>query len=128
MATHRQLPADFAEALDRYQAARERFLAMPAPRQEEWLVWIDRARDHRGRAARIDEALRRLSPHATAAEEEVAEPVAPPPERGWWLWLLLLLLLVVAGLLLWFFLSRGPGKTIVPNVIGQRAPDAAARL
>src|SRR5437764_1763893 len=101
MATRGELPADFAAALDRYPAAGDRFAAMPAPRQDEWLVWIDGARGRRARSARIDEAIRRLSPPATATEEQIAEPVGPPPERGWWLWLLLLLLLVIAGLLLW---------------------------
>jgi beta-lactam-binding protein with PASTA domain len=102
---------------------------MPAERQVEWLTWIDRGRGRRGRAARIDEMIRRLLPSATAAEEEeVAEPVGPPPERYWWLWLLLLLLLVVGGLLAWYFLTRGDDKTTVPNVIGLRAPAATERI
>jgi beta-lactam-binding protein with PASTA domain len=127
MATRRELPPDFAAALDRYPAARDRFAAMPVQRQSEWLAWIDRGRGRRGRARRIDEAIRRLSPPATAAEE-IVEPVGPAPERAWWVWLLLLLVLVVAGLLLWYFLSRGPGKTTVPNVVGLRSSDAAVRL
>src|SRR5437763_154700 len=125
MATGRELPADFAAALDRYPAAAERFDALPAARQDEWLAWIDSGRGRRGRAARIDEAIRRLSPPATATEEQVTEPVGPPPERGWWIWLLLLLLLVIAGLLLWYFLSRGSGKTTVPPVVGLRSQQAA---
>ena len=128
MATRREVPADFAAALDRYPAARDRFAAMPATRQDEWLAWIDRARGRRGRATRIDDAIRRLSPPATASEEQIAEPVGPPPERGWWLWLLLLLLLVVAGLLLWYFLSRGSSKTTVPAVVGLPSAQAAARI
>jgi beta-lactam-binding protein with PASTA domain len=129
MAVRTELPADFAAALDRFPAARDRFAAMPAEQQDEWLSWI--ARGHgRTRAQRIDEAVRRLSPPATqaAAEEEIAEPVAPPPERAWWVWLLLLLLLVIAGLLVWFFLTRGTGKTTVPRVVGMRAPDAVLTL
>lgn len=103
---------------------------MPVERQDEWLNWIGRGRGRRGRARRIDEAVRRLSPGGTAAaeEEEVAGPVGPPPDRTWWLWLLLLLLLVIAGLLAWFFLTRGSGKTTVPHVVGMRAPDAVATL
>ncbi len=128
MATRRELPADLATALDRFPAARERFAALPVERQNDWLNWIDRGRGRRGRAGRIDEAVRRLSPRATAAEEEVAEPVGPPPDRWWWLWLLLLLLLVVAGLLIWLFFGRGSGKTTVPDVVGLRAPAAATRL
>jgi beta-lactam-binding protein with PASTA domain len=127
MAVIRELPEDFADALDRMPEARERFLAMPADRQVRWIEWIDSARG-RQRGARIDEAIRRLSPSAGAVEEEVAEPVAPPPERNWWLWLLLLLLLVVAGLLLWFFLSRGGGKRTVPDVVGLSSTAAAQRL
>ena len=127
MATRRDLPADFIAALDRYPAARERFAAMPVQRQNEWLAWIDAGRGRRSRAGRIDEVIRRLSPPATV-EEEIVEPVGPPPERGWWVGLLVLLVLVVAGLLLWYFLARGPGKTAVPNVVGLRSSDAAARL
>jgi beta-lactam-binding protein with PASTA domain len=127
MATRRELPPDFAAALDRYPAARVSFAAMPLQRQNEWLAWIDRGRSRRGRAGRIDEAIRRLSPPATE-EVEIVEPVGPPPQRAWWLWLLALLVLVVAGLLLGYFLTRGPGKTIVPDVIGLEASDAAARL
>jgi beta-lactam-binding protein with PASTA domain len=80
----------------------------------------------RQRAARVDEAIRRLTPTAAATEEELATP--PPPERNWWIWLALLLLLVVAGLLLWYFLSRGSDKRTVPNVIGLRSAPAAQRL
>ena len=127
MATRRDLPADFIAALDRYPAARERFAAMPVQRQNEWLAWIDAGRGRRRRAGRIDEVIRRLSPPATV-EEEIVEPVGPPPERAWWVGLLVLLVLVVAGLLLWYFLARGPGKTTVPNVVGLRSSDAAARL
>ena len=127
MATRRDLPADFIAALDRYPAARERFAAMPVQRQNEWLAWIDAGRGRRSRAGRIDEVIRRLSPPATV-EEEIVEPVGPPPERAWWVGLLVLLVLVVAGLLLWYFLARGPGKTAVPNVVGLRSSDAAARL
>ena len=80
-----------------------------------------------GRPARIDEAIRRLSPGA-ATEEIVEEPAGPPPERNWWIWLLLLLLLVVGGLLLWYFLSRGDDKATVPNVIGLSAEAATNRI
>ena len=125
MATRRDLPADLVAALDRYPVARERFTAMPVQRQNEWLAWIDAGRGQRGRAGRIDEAIRRLS---APAAEEIVEPVGPPPQRGWWVGLLVLLLLVVAGLLLWYFLARGPGKTTVPDVVGLNSSDAAARL
>ena len=127
MATVRDLPADVAAALDRYPAARDAFAAMSAERQAEWLAWIDEARGPDARAARIDEAVRRLSP-GVESREEVIEPVAPPPERGWWLWLALLLVLVVAGLLAWFFLTRGSGKTTVPDVVGLPSSVAASRL
>ena len=128
MATRRELPPDVAAALDRYPAARDRFAAMPVQGQNDWLAWIDRSRGQRGRARRIDEAIRRLSP-PTTVQEEIVEPAGPPaPSRAWWVWLLLLLLLVVAGLLLWYFLSRGPAKTTVPAVVGLRSSDAAARL
>jgi beta-lactam-binding protein with PASTA domain len=127
MATRRELPADVAAALDRAPEARDRFAALPAERQREWLSWIDRGRGRRGRAARIDEMMRRLLPSA-AAEEEVAEPAGPPPERYWWLWLLLLLLLVLAGLLVWWLLSRGDDKSTVPNVIGLKSQVAAQRI
>jgi beta-lactam-binding protein with PASTA domain len=128
MAPRSELPADVAAAFDRVPEARDRFAAMPAERQIEWLNWIDRGRGRRGRAARIDEAIRRLIPSATAAEEEVAEPVGPPPERYWWLWLLLLLLLVIGGLLAWWLLTRGDDKSTVPNVIGLRSGVATARI
>jgi hypothetical protein len=128
MASRSELPADVAAAFDRVPEARDRFAAMPAERQIEWLKWIDRGRGRRGRAARIDEAIRRLIPSATAAEEEVAEPVGPPPERYWWLWLLLLLLLVIGGLLAWWLLTRGDDKSTVPNVIGLRSGVATARI
>src|SRR3954451_13418709 len=99
----REIPTDVAAALNSVPAARERFAALPPERQAEWLAWIDRARGGRGRAGRVDEAMRRLppGPTAAAATEEVVEepPPPPPPERHWWVWLLLLLLLVVGGLL-----------------------------
>jgi beta-lactam-binding protein with PASTA domain len=128
MPSRRELPADVAAAFDRVPEARDRFAAMPAERQIEWLKWIDRGRGRRGRAARIDEAIRRLLPSATAAQEEVAEPVGPPPERYWWVWLVLLLVLVVGGLLAWWLLTRGDDKSTVPNVIGLRAQAAATRI
>src|SRR4051812_1454847 len=121
MATRRELPADVAAALDRVPEARDRFAALPAERQLEWLSWIDRARGRRARGTRIDELIRQLLPSAAATEEEVAEPAGPPPERYWWLWLLLLLLLVIGGLLAWWLLSRGDDKSTVPNVIGLRS-------
>jgi beta-lactam-binding protein with PASTA domain len=124
MATRRELPADVAAALDRVPEARDRFAALPPERQAEWLNWIDRGRGRRGRAARIDQAIRTLLP----ATEEVAEPAGPPPERYWWLWLLLLLLLVIGGLLAWWLLTRGDDKATVPNVIGLRSQAAAARI
>jgi len=127
VATRRELPADVAAALDRVPEARDRFAALPAERQLEWLGWIDRGRGSRGRAGRIDEMVRQLLPSA-AATEEVAEPAGPPPERYWWLWLLLLLLLVIGGLLAWWLLSRGDDKTTVPNVIGLRSAVAAQRI
>lgn len=126
MATRGELPPDVAAALDRNPAARDRFAAMPVQGQSEWLDWIDRG-GRRGRAERIDEAIRRLSPAATV-EETIVQPLGPPPGRAWWVWLLLLLVLVVAGVVLWYFLSRGPAKTTVPAVIGLRSSDAAARL
>lgn len=110
MASRRELPPDFAAALDRVPEARDRFAAMPPERQAQWVDWIDRARGRR-RAARIDDAVRRLVPSSTAATEEIAEPVGPPPERNWWIWLVLLLLLVVGGLLAWYFLSRDSDKS-----------------
>ena len=129
MASRRELPADVAAAFDRVPEARDRFAAMPADRQIEWLNWIDRARGRRRRAARIDEAIRSLVPASRAAEEEeVVEPAGPPPERYWWLWLLLLLLLVIGGLLAWWLLTRGDNKSTVPNVIGLRSQAAAERI
>jgi beta-lactam-binding protein with PASTA domain len=127
MATRRELPPDVAAALDRVPEARDRFAALPPERQREWVDWIDRGRGRRGRAARIDEAIRRLLP-ATAATEEVGEPAGPPPERYWWLWLLLLLLLVIGGLLAWWLLTRGDDKSTVPNVIGLRSAVAVQRI
>ena len=128
MASRRELPADVAAAFDRVPEARDRFAALPADEQADWLNWIERGRGGRGgRATRIDEAIRRLLPSA-AAEEEVTEPVAPPPERYWWVWLLLLLLLVIVGLLAWYFLTRGDDKSTVPNVIGLRSQVAAERI
>jgi beta-lactam-binding protein with PASTA domain len=129
MAVRQELPEDLAAALDSEPAARDRFFAMPAERQAQWVDWISRARGRR-RAARIDDAMRRLVPSSgVAAEEEVAEPVAPPPaERNWWVWLLLLLLVVVAGLLLWYFLSRGSERRTVPDVVGLQERVAAKRL
>jgi beta-lactam-binding protein with PASTA domain len=124
MASRRELPADVAAALDRVPEARDRFAALPAQQQADWLNWIERGRGgRRGRAARIDEAIRRLLP-----EEEVTEQAGPPPERYWWVWLLLLLLLVIGGLLAWFLLTRGDGKSTVPNVIGLRSQVAATRI
>jgi beta-lactam-binding protein with PASTA domain len=127
MATRRELPADVAAAFDRVPEARDRFAALPADRQAEWLSWIDRGRGPRGRATRIDEMMRRLLPSA-AATEEVVEPAGPPPERYWWLWLLLLLLLVLVGLLAWWLFSRGNDKSTVPNVIGLKSQVAAQRI
>jgi len=126
MASRRELPADVAAALDRVPEARDRFAALPAQRQDEWLSWVDRGRGRRGRRDRIDELIRRLLPAAT--EEEVAEPPPPPPPERWWLWLLLLLALVLAGLLIWWLLSRGDDKSTVPNVIGLRSAVAAQQI
>ena len=128
MATRRELPADVAAALDRVPQASDRFFSLPADQQAAWLSWVDRARGRRGRAARIDDMIRRLGPSGAVAEEEVVEPAGPPPERYWWLWLLLLLLLVIGGLLAWYFLSRDKDKATVPNVIGLRAAPATARI
>jgi beta-lactam-binding protein with PASTA domain len=129
MASRQDLPADFAAALDRVPEARDRFAALPPEQQADWLNWIEQGRGgRRGRAARIDDAIRRLLPSATTAEEEVTEAVAPPPERYWWVWLLLLLLLVIGGLLAWWLLTRGDDKSTVPNVIGLRSEVAANRI
>jgi beta-lactam-binding protein with PASTA domain len=127
MSTRQQLPADVAAALDGVPEARDRFAALPAERQADWLNWVDRGRGRRGRASRIDELVRRLAPSGAATEEEVA-PVGPPRERYWWLWLLLLLLLVIAGLLVWWLLSRGNDKSTVPNVIGLKSQVAAQKI
>ena len=129
MASRQELPADVAAAFDRVPEAGARFAELPADQQVDWLNWIEQGRGgRRGRAARIDEAVRRLLPSATAAEEEVVEPAGPPPERYWWVWLLLLLLLVIGGLLAWYFLTRGDDKSTVPNVIGLRSQVAADRI
>jgi beta-lactam-binding protein with PASTA domain len=128
MATRRELPADVAAAFDRVPEAGDRFAALSAERQREWLSWVDRGRGRRGRASRIDEMIRRLLPSAAATEEEVIEPVGPPRERYWWLWLLLLLLLVAAGLLIWWLLSRDNDKSTVPNVIGLKSQVAAQKI
>jgi eukaryotic-like serine/threonine-protein kinase len=127
VATRRELPADVASALDRVPEARDRFAALPAERQAEWLDWIDDAGGRQDRADRVDELIRRLVPSA-AEEEEVVERRGPPFGRYWWLWLLLLLLLVVGGLLAWYFLSRGDDKATVPNVIGLQSDAAAQRI
>jgi beta-lactam-binding protein with PASTA domain len=128
MATRVDLPLDVVAALDRVPGARERFFALPAEQQADWLSWIDRSRSRSGRAARVDDMIQRLAPSGVTAEEQVVEPAAPRPERYWWLWLLLLLLLVVGGLLAWYFLTRGSDKATVPNVIGLRSDAAAARI
>ena len=129
MASRQELPADVAAAFDRNPAAGDRFAALPADQQADWLNWIEQGRGGaQGRSARIDEAIRRLSPGAAAEEEIVEEPAGPPPERNWWIWLLLLLLLVVGGLLLWYFLSRDDDKATVPNVIGLSAEAATNRI
>lgn len=129
MATPRQLPPDVAAAFDEVPAAGERFAALPAERQAEWLAWLDQARGGRARQQRLDEMIRRLAPaRAAGAEEEVVEPGPPPPTREWWPWLLLLLLLVVGGLIAWWLLTRGDDKTTVPNVIGLREQVAETRI
>jgi beta-lactam-binding protein with PASTA domain len=127
MATRRELPADVAAALDRVPEARDRFAALPAERQGDWLNWVGRGPGRRGRASRIDEMIRRLVPSGAATEEEVA-PAGPPRERYWWLWLLLLLLLVIAGLVIWWLLSRDNDKSTVPNVIGLKSQVAAQKI
>ena len=86
MATRRELPADVAAALDHVPEAGDRFFSLPADQQAAWLSWVERARGRRGRAARIDDMIRRLAPSAAVAEEEIVEPGGPPPERYWWLW------------------------------------------
>ena len=43
MAVGRELPEDFAAALDRVPEAGDRFAAMPADRQAQWIDWIERA-------------------------------------------------------------------------------------
>src|SRR5947208_2077014 len=128
MATPRELPADVAAALDHVPEAGDRFFSLPADQQAAWLSWVERARGRRGRAARIDDMIRRLAPSAAVAEEEIVEPGGPPPERYWWLWLLLLLLLVIGGLLAWWLLTRGNDKSTVPNVIGLRSRVAITRI
>jgi beta-lactam-binding protein with PASTA domain len=130
VATVRELPPDVAAAFDEVPAAGERFAALPAQRQGEWLAWLDRGRGGRARQRRLDEMVRRLAPAGGAAtEEEVAEPPPPPPPtREWWPWLLLLLLLVVGGLIAWWLLTRGNDRTTVPNVIGLRQQVAETRI
>jgi serine/threonine-protein kinase len=129
MVSRTELPADVADAFERNPAAGERFAALPPDEQADWLNWIDQGRGGaRGRSARIDETIRRLSPSTTAATEEIVDEPAQPPERHWWGWLLWLLLLVVGGLLAWYFLSRGEDKATVPNVIGLRSEVAAQRI
>ena len=126
MATPRQLPPDVAAAFDEVPAAGERFAALPAQRQAEWLAWLDRGRGGRARQQRLDEMIRRLGPAGVATEEEVATP--PPPTREWWPWLLLLLLLVVGGLIAWWLLTRGNDKTTVPKVVGLQQQVAETRI
>jgi eukaryotic-like serine/threonine-protein kinase len=126
MATPRQLPPDVAAAFDEVPAAGERFAALPAQRQAEWLAWLDRGRGGRARQQRLDEMIRRLAP-ATATEEEVV-PGPPPPTREWWPWLLLLLLLVIGGLIAWWLLTRGDDKTTVPKVVGLQQQVAETRI
>src|SRR5215218_9784497 len=78
VATGRQLPPDVAAAFDEVPAAGDRFAALPAQRQGEWLGWLERGRGGRARQRRLDEMVRRLAPPRAAAEEEVAEAVPPP--------------------------------------------------
>jgi beta-lactam-binding protein with PASTA domain len=124
MATPNQLPPDVAAAFNEVPAAGERFAALPAERQAEWLAWLDRAESGRDRQQRLDEMMRRLT--GVATEEEVAPP--PPRTREWWPWLLLLLLLVVGGLIAWWLLTRGNDKTTVPKVVGLEQRVAETRI
>ncbi len=127
MATPRQLPPDVAAAFDEVPAAGERFAALPAQRQAEWLAWLDRAGGGQARQERLDEMINRLAPTGVATEEEVVPP-PPPPTREWWPWLLLLLLLVVGGLIAWWLLTRGDDKTTVPHVVGLQQQVAETRI
>jgi len=65
MATPNQLPPDVAAAFNEVPAAGERFAALPAERQAEWLAWLDRAESGRDRQQRLDEMMRRLTGVAT---------------------------------------------------------------
>jgi beta-lactam-binding protein with PASTA domain len=127
VATPRQLPPDVAAAFNEVPAAGERFSALPAQRQDEWLAWLDRGRGGGARRQRLDEMVRRLAPSGVATEEEVA-PAPPPPTREWWPWLLLLLLLVIGGLIAWWLLTRGDDKTTVPHVVGLQQQVAETRI
>ena len=127
MATPRRLPPDVAAAFDQVPAAGERFSALPAERQDEWLAWLDGGRGEGARRQRLDEMMRRLVPTAVAEEEEVA-PAPPPPTREWWPWLLLLLLLVIGGLIAWWLLTRGDNKATVPHVVGLQQQVAETRI
>lgn len=125
MATPSRLPPDVAAAFNEVPAAGERFSALPAERQNEWLAWLDRAEGDRDRQQRLDEMMRQLGPNAVTTEEEV---VPPPRPRPWWPWLLLLLLLVVGGLIAWWLLTRGNDKTTVPHVVGLQQQVAETRI